>query len=145
MYASVLDEFASASEAIDLLQRARQTHPGNPTILNSLAYTLALEERDLPEAEQYVREALKQDPENAAFLDTLGWVLFKMGRPKDALPPLLRAIEQLPGDPEILDHLGDVMLALGRAEEAVQYWESAQKAAPDNALIRSKLDANRER
>lgn len=145
MMAAALDEFVSPEKAIALLRRARKTHPDSPDILNSLAYSLAVEARDLARAETYIRKALKQEPQNAAFLDTLGWVLFKSGQPDDAMPHLLEAIKQLPDDAEILDHVGDGMLALDRKAEAVDYWEKALEADPDNDAIQSKLDAHRER
>src|SRR5262249_28548109 len=78
-------------------------------------------------AERRAKPDLKpeDDKDNAAYLDSLGWVLFKQQRSKEALPYLAQAVE----DPtegqslEIYDHLGDVYLALGQTAEAVEAWK----------------------
>jgi predicted negative regulator of RcsB-dependent stress response len=88
--------------------------------------------------------------DNAAYLDSLGWVLFKQGKAKEAKPYLLDAIKQKDGQHlEILDHLGDVHLALGEKAEALAAWKKGLEAATDGkrdqkrkAEVQKKIKAN---
>ncbi len=105
-------------------QSALGLSPEDPEALNGLAYLYAQEGMRLTEALMLVEKALEADPDNGAFLDTLGWITFKLGQPTEALPILQGASGRLP-DSEVFDHLGEVYLALGLSEEARQAWEKA--------------------
>ena len=73
-----------------------------------------------------IRKALAAEPENGAYLDSLGWVLFKLGKPEEALPPLEQATKMNMGsDATVWDHLGDVFLKLMRTEKAIEAWQTA--------------------
>ncbi len=89
-----------------------------------------------------IRRAVEAEPDNAAYLDSLGWVLFRLGRFEEARPHLEKAVELLGEelDPTVLDHLGDVMAALKRWPEARRAWEGALKLEGSEA-IRGKLEA----
>jgi Tfp pilus assembly protein PilF len=73
---------------------------------------------DLEEAERLVRRALEIKPDTAAFLDSLGWVLFKRGKLEEGADALERAVDSGPDDPTLLEHLGEVSLKLGRKPRA---------------------------
>jgi tetratricopeptide (TPR) repeat protein len=120
--------------------------PDNPTYNNDLGYIWADHDLNLDEAEKLIRKALDEDrkqrhkenpdlkPEddkdNAAYLDSLGWVLYKQKKYKEAKPPLLKAVEDKEGQHiEIFDHLGDVHLALGEKAEAIAAWKKGLEAA----------------
>ena len=104
-----------------------------------------------------IRKALQEDPENAAYLDSMGWVLFKRGKLKEALETDeegRRADERIEqqGRPDttILEHLGDVYFQLQQVDKAEDSWRQALKAAeeavpPDKRLaeIRKKLESLR--
>jgi Flp pilus assembly protein TadD len=79
----------------------------------------------LAEAQELIERALKIDPDNPAFLDSLGWALFKQGKTKEAEEPLRRAAVRLRGNSVIQDHFGDVLAALGRFDEATAAWRQA--------------------
>ena len=84
----------------------------------------------------------KAEPDNPAYLDSLGWVYFKLGKFADALPPLQRAVKLLnEPDATVLDHLGDVLNALGRKPEAREAWTESEKLEKSDA-VRRKIDAN---
>ncbi len=87
-----------------------------------------------------VLRALEQEPDNGAYLDSLGWVLFQLGRPAEALPHLERAASLVGDDPTVFEHLADVLIALGRPQEARPYLEQALQLDPDNETLRQKLD-----
>jgi len=89
-----------------------------------------------------VRKALASEPENGAYLDSLGWVLFKMDKPQEALPLIEKACEKQAGgaDETLLDHLGDVYDKLQQPAKAIETWKKSLESAkqsprPDQKLI----------
>jgi len=129
--------------------------PDDPHVNNDLGYLYADQGKNLDKAETMIRKAVQEEPDRAAYLDSLGWVLFKRGKAKEALDPLLKAvelqkIEEKKGiaspDATIREHLGDVYLQLKEVDKARQMWEEAEQIAakvvpPDRRLaeIRKKL------
>ncbi len=109
------------------LEEVLDEFPDDPSALNDLGYLWADAGKHLARAERMIRRALKQEPNNAAFRDSLGWVLFRQGRVNEALPELEKAAAAEP-DPTVLDHLGDAYWQLGRREEARSAWGRAAKA-----------------
>lgn len=128
---AALDLAGDREAAAALLEEGLAAYPGSPMLQNSLAYTLALLERDLDRALDLVDAALKAEPDNYAYLDTLGWVLYKKGDYESALRSLIRAVEheQHPSY-EIYDHVGDVLVKLGRAAEAPAWWAKSYRITP---------------
>ena len=87
-----------------------------------------------------IKKALELEPDNGAYLDSLGWVLYKLGRPEDALPHLRKAAEQIKDDDAVVyEHLADVLLKLGKKAEAVDYLRKAVKHDPNNKDLAEKL------
>lgn len=128
------------AEAIPALRRAIELEPDFPTALNYLAYLQAERGERLEESLRMAKRAVALDQEQGAYVDTLGWVLFRLGRPAEALPYLERARRLAGDDPEILDHLGDAHLALGDAARAREFWELALAKEPEAPEpIRAKL------
>ncbi len=112
--------------------------------LNYLGYMWAERGENLAQAETYIRRALEQEPDSAAYLDSLGWVLYQQGRYHEALP-LLEQADRLSSapDPTIAEHLGDVLEKLGRRADAVQAWERASRMEGASADVTGKLQAAR--
>ncbi len=136
-------EMAGESEASEaLILEVLKSEPDYAPALNHLGYTWADKDRNLVESLGMIRRAVESEPDNPAYLDSLGWVLFRLGRFEEALPPLEKAVELLGDelDPTVLDHLGDVMAALKRWPEAKQAWEAALKLDASD-VIRGKLEA----
>jgi tetratricopeptide (TPR) repeat protein len=118
-----LDRTLLAHEA---LREVLRIDPRHASAANDLGYSLADEGGDLDEAERLIRIAVEQEPDTPAFLDSLGWVLYKRGRFADAEPWLARAIEiDVSPDPVVLDHLADVRWRLDRRDDAVELWKQA--------------------
>ena len=107
------------------LEFAADNSSGNPYVLNYLGYSMLIQDDDAVEAEALIRKALERDPENAAFIDSLGWALFLQGRYIEALPQLERAVRLMPNVAEIIDHLGDVYWKVGRERDAEFQWKRA--------------------
>ena len=88
-----------------------------------------------------IERAVKAEPENPAYLDSLGWIRFKTGRFADAVEALEKAVKLLPQpDATVLDHLADVLSALGRKDEAKELWRRSIAIEASDAVKR-KLEA----
>jgi tetratricopeptide (TPR) repeat protein len=140
-----LKQVDKAAKQLEILIKKR---PNDPGYYNDLGYILADHDMRLDEAEQMVRKALeldkarrqkspdfdpKTDHDNGAYLDSLGWVLYKKKDLKEARKYLELAIEDKNSQHiEIYDHLGDVCLAMGEREAAIRAWEDGLKYATDS-------------
>jgi Tfp pilus assembly protein PilF len=112
---------------------------GDAEALNYLGFMWADRGENLPKARAYIEKACKIEPKNAAYLDSLGWVLFKQNHPQDALPWLVKAVELSPEpDATILDHLGDVYLTLHQFSKAMESWKKSLAVEP-NDDVKKKL------
>ena len=113
--------------------------------LNYLGYMWAEKGQNLAEAELFIRRALEQEPDNAAYLDSLGWVLYQQGRYQEALPPLEHAVALSAEDPDptLHEHLGDLYDRIGRRPDAVASWEKAQALEGSSKELPAKLQAAR--
>lgn len=127
---SLLQEQKSFEETEHFFSEALATYPASSEIKNFIAYLWAEKGIRLAEANTLANEALEDAPDNAAYLDTKGWILFKNGRTFDALQFLLRAAERDKDEPVILDHVGDVLHSVGRVNEALVFWTRSQQLDP---------------
>lgn len=136
------------SKAEEQLQLILKIDPVNATAMNDLGYQWADQSKKLPEAEEMIRRAIELDREQrqtlvsisntsadkdrAAYVDSLGWVLFRRGKLQQAKKELERATK-LPGgeDPVIWDHLGDVYFRLDRAKDAMRCWRKSLQLYED--------------
>jgi len=115
------------------LLRAIEIDPSDAYALNYLGYWWADEGRNLDEAIAMIERAVSQRPDSGFFVDSLGWVHFRLGDPVTAVGYLERATELEPSDPEITGHLGDVYWVLGRHDEARFKWRLALSLSTDEA------------
>jgi len=109
--------------------------PDDTDTLNALGYTLADLTQRYQEAFQYISAAYKRDPDSPAILDSMGWVLYRLGRTQESLKFLRQAAKKL-DDPEIAAHLGEVLWATGAREEARKTWKQAIERHPDSKKLR---------
>lgn len=108
---------------------------------NYLGYLWAERGTNLDRAHELIERAVKAEPENEAYLDSLAWVLFKLGKPAEALDPMLRALKHAEKpDATLYDHLGDIQAALGDMNAAREAWHKALEIEP-NETIRKKLES----
>ena len=105
------------------LRRALTVDPDDPTILNYLGYMNADRGVKLNESLKQIQKAVDLDPQNYAFLDSLGWVYFKLGQYTQATLNLQKAVERSSTDPTVHDHLGQVYEKTGKLKLAVTQWE----------------------
>lgn len=125
-------------------REALKLEPGQPLVLNYLGYSMVEKHEDLDEALAMIQQASKQQPDDGYITDSVGWVLYRLGRYQEAVKPMLRAVELTPDDPVINDHLGDVLWMVGRKREAEFQWRRALSFGPSDDLdmdrVRKKLD-----
>jgi len=116
--------------AEEQFKKVLATDPLNASAANYLGYMLADRGVRLDESVKYIQKALRLDPNNGAYLDSLGWAYYKMDRSDLAAPHLEKAARLMSDDPTILEHLGHVYLRLGKDSQAEQEWERALKEWP---------------
>ena len=105
--------------------------PNHADALNALGYTLADRTDRIEEAYQLIRRAYELQPDSHYIVDSMGWVMFRMGRYEEALR-LLRHAMKLGQDPEIAAHLGEVLWVMGDRDAAREVWSDALEATPDD-------------
>lgn len=151
VYARALEEFPENSDLLyahamvaekmdDIAQLEADLHailkrePNNVQALNALGYTLADKTQRFEEAYQYIKQALDLKPDDYFIQDSMGWVLYRLGRIQEALVYLRKAAEQS-GDSEIAAHLGEVLWVSGQHEEAREVWNSALQKMPGDLRL----------
>jgi predicted Zn-dependent protease len=121
------------------LRKVLVTEPENVAALNALGYTLADRTTRYQEALELIDRARVAEPDNAAIVDSYGWVLYRLGRNEEALVQLRRAWT-LAKDPEIASHVGEVLWVLGRKDEARRFFDEARKLDPDNRALQRVIE-----
>ena len=121
-------------EAIAIYRDAVSRWPDSALSLNALGYTLADRTDQFAEAEKFIRRALEINPDNAAIIDSMGWIHFKLGQNEDALAELKRAYAGF-RDAEIAAHLVEVLITLKRHDEALELLTAAEKDDPESELL----------
>jgi len=132
--AELLLRMGRIDEAIDTYARAVKRWPKSALSLNAYGYTLADRTERYADAEKLIRKALKIDPSSPAIIDSLGWVLFKLGQHDEALVELQRAYDGF-DDHEVAAHLVEVLVALERVDEAMTLLDEATEKNPDSKLL----------
>jgi tetratricopeptide (TPR) repeat protein len=140
-------------QAEQFFRQVLAQEPDSSMTLNYLGYMLADKGIRLPEALEMIRKAVKAEPMNGAFLDSLGWAYFKMGDYEQAEENLRQAVQRDQSDPTVHDHLGDLYEKTGRVRLAAAQWELSlaqfsKSAATDVepaelAKVQRKLEAAR--
>jgi Flp pilus assembly protein TadD len=140
---TTLDALGRDGEAESALREALETAPDHAKALNNLAYLLSLGDGPFEEAVGLAARAVESEPDNVAYLDTLGWALHRAGRTEEARTSLLRAAGRGGGaDPVIREHLGDVQRALGVPHLAAENYRRALGLGAEHPeRIRTKLEA----
>lgn len=108
-------------------------------IMNNYAYSLAERGIALDRALKMVQKAIDKEPNNSSYLDTIGWVYFKLKNYEKAIYYIKRALEEDEGNSTLLDHLGDVYFKMGKKELALEMWQNALEKDSSNVEIKRKI------
>jgi tetratricopeptide (TPR) repeat protein len=146
--AQILEAKGDIAGAESSLRELLARDPKDATALNYLGYMFAERGSRLDEAVDLVQRALRIEPDNPSFLDSLGWAYFQQGRLDLADRPLTDAAAKLPNNSVVQDHLGDLRFKQGRYPDAVAAWErslAGDGESIDRAAIERKLRQAREK
>jgi tetratricopeptide (TPR) repeat protein len=141
-YGAAAEQAGLYDKAADLFRKSIAVDPSNAAdAYNYLAYMWAEHNMHLDEAEQMIKLALQANPDNGAYIDTLGWLEFREGKFEQALTDLERAAQKLTrDDPVVLDHIGDACAKLNKSAQALDAWQKALILDPKNKTLAEKID-----
>ena len=95
--------------------------------------------QSLSKAKELSEKSLSLEPDNSSYLDTYGWILFKLGDLDGALKYVKMSLEKSPNSSEVLEHLGDILYSKGEKKEALTYWKKAQEQGNDDKKLADKI------
>jgi tetratricopeptide (TPR) repeat protein len=144
-YAVAAEQSNLVEKAAGLFKQCIELDPSKAAqAYNYLGYMYVDRNMNLDEAGAMIKKALELQPDNGAYIDSLGWYYYHTGEYAKALTELLRALERLkPEDPVVLEHVGDTYQALNNLGEAEVYWQKALKLDPTNQKLGAKIDASK--
>jgi tetratricopeptide (TPR) repeat protein len=139
---ALLERKGDETKSIEYLEKALELKPDYDDALNHLGYMWAEKGKNLPKARAMIEQALKAEPENPAYMDSMGWVLFKLGKHSEALDWLLKARQRMTEpDATVLDHVGDAAAACARWDLAREAWAASLKVEASSAIAKKLADA----
>lgn len=134
MLGAVYERQKKFEQAEQQFRKVLEVNPDHAAVLNYYGYMLADRGVRLEEATAMIQRALQQEPNNGAYLDSLGWAYYKQNHLAEAEEYLRKAVDRDSHDPTILGHLGDVCMKLGQTDRAAELMERAlaewQRAVP---------------
>ena len=144
-YGAAAEQAGLYEKAADLLRKSISLDPANSAeAYNYIGYMWADHNMNLDEAEAMIRRALESEPNNASYMDSLGWVEFRKGKFDQALNDLLRAAKAVErDDPVVFEHIGDTYLKLNRVPEALDAWQKALALDPKNKTLTDKIEGTK--
>jgi tetratricopeptide (TPR) repeat protein len=140
--AAAYERTGDYADAEKYFQTSLQLAPDSPETLNYLGYMWADHGTKLDQARDYIGKALKQDPKNAAYLDSMAWVLYQLHEPKPALDYALKALQNSEEeDATLYDHIGDIYNALGQKDKAKQAWNKSLSLEANDS-VKKKIEVS---
>ena len=137
----VLQDLDKWNEARQAYETALRLDRNNHTALNNFAYFMSLREENLDLALELAEQAVSLEPQNAAYLDTIGWVHYKLGNYEQARIYIQKSVDTGEASAEVYEHLGDVYQALEDYENAVKWWNKALEEDSDRDYLNERIDA----
>ena len=138
--ALTLDGMKRFGESDSLYEAALKIDPNDQLLLNNYSYSLAERGLQLERALQMSTEAVNAEPENSSYLDTLGWIYFKLGKYAEAAKYVAKAAGKDDASAVVKEHLGDIYFKLGNQEKALDYWNQALKMDSSNQSLKNKIE-----
>jgi len=141
--ALVYDSMKKFDESDRLYEEGLKKEPDNHLLLNNYAYSLAERNLQVNRALAMAKEAVSAQPENPSYLDTIGWIYFKLGEYEQAEKNISKAVAQGDVSAVVHEHLGDVYYMLRDAERALEQWNISLKIDSSNQELKAKIDRGR--
>lgn len=123
-----------------LYEEALRIDPKSHLVLNNYSYSLCERNLQLERCLQMAQEAITAEPNNSAYLDTYGWILYKLGRYEEAAEYIEKAIAIGNASAVVHEHLGDVYYKMGNREKALEWWKRALELSPKNEDLKRKIE-----
>jgi tetratricopeptide (TPR) repeat protein len=140
LMADAYGKLENHEKADNAYTNALQRNPKNAYALNNYAYSLSVRKINLDIAEEMSKLSNELKPDNNAFQDTFGWILYQQGDYEEARVWIEKAMESMKEDRAvILEHYGDVLYKLGEVEKAIYYWEKAGTAGEGSKFLNQKI------
>jgi len=137
--ALVYDGMGRYTVSDSLYDLAVGIEPENDLVLNNYGYSLAERGVHLDKALEMAKKAVKAQPENPSYLDTIGWIYFRLGRYREAERFVREAIEKGEDNAVVYEHLGDIYFKLNQHDRAIEHWNMALELDEDNTALREKI------
>lgn len=141
--ATVYENLLDFGKSDSLYQQLISEDENDASILNNYAYNLCIRENvsieELNYALEIVTKADEMENDNSAYLDTIGWIYYKLGNYSSAIEFIEKSIEIDSESLIILEHAGDIYIKLDKLEKATEYYQKALKLAPDNSILKDKI------
>ncbi len=134
------DRLKRYTESISTYEQALKLDPNNALILNNLAYSLSEQNMQLERSLEMAKSAVEQEPDNGAYLDTMGWIYYKLGKYEEARIWIEKALKVGRMSPVVEEHLGDVYFKLGDMEKAKMHWSNALSRDQKNISLQEKFN-----
>jgi len=132
------------AESDDAFEKALAIAPNNPLILNNYSYYLSLRGEKLDLAEKYIKRCITMEPNSSTYLDTYGWVLYKLGRVDEAILMIEKAMKNGGSDnPEIVDHLCELLTIAGRTNDAFHICKFSIELNNSKETVEEKMESFR--
>jgi tetratricopeptide (TPR) repeat protein len=139
--AAVFDKLQMWEKSDSLYENALQKNPDNSLLLNNYSYSLCVRGVQFERALEMAQKALKAEPDNGAYLDTIGWIFYKIGEYEKARLYIEKAYQKNEDNPEVTEHLGDVYYKLKQLDNAREFWKKALELnSPNNTKLKQKIE-----
>jgi tetratricopeptide (TPR) repeat protein len=139
----IYDGMKNYQKSDSLYEEGLKLDSSNHLLLNNYSYSLSERGLQLERSERMSKEALEKEPENSSYLDTYGWILYRMGKYEDAEIYLKKAVGLRDAQGEngavLIDHLGDIYFKLGDKEKANSCWKRSLEMNPNNNDVKEKI------
>lgn len=121
-------------------KKSLKANPDNDTVLNNYAYYLSERDKQLDDARKMAQKALSIDPQNASYLDTMGWIYYKLKDYENAKKYLMQSVNTGQSGAEVCEHVGDVFEKMGDLSQAKMWWKKALKKDPKRSYLQKKIN-----
>lgn len=126
-------------EADSLYEEALRLNPKNDLVLNNYGYSLAERNIQLDRALEMSKKAVAAQPGNGSYLDTMGWIYYRLGNFADAEKYVKEAIAKGEANAVVYEHLGDIYFKMNNRDAAIEQWNMALQLDHDNSTLRAKI------
>ncbi len=136
----IYDGLGNYEDSDNYYSRAIKIDSNDATVNNNYAYSLSKRKINLDVALLLAQKAIEKEPENSAFLDTIGWVYFALENYSKAIEYIQKAVDFGGERPVILEHLGDALFMNGETERAIEVWKRALELDNSNQALKNKIE-----